>query len=129
MDFELKEESLSLKRPVDPAPFIPADEKERAERCEEIFTIQAMGLKKRMAHTGCTHAVVGISGGLDSTLALLATVRAFDLLKLPRKQILTVTMPCFGTTDRTYTNACSLAKKLGTTLREVNIREAVAGHF
>ena len=129
MDFELKEESLSLKRPVDPAPFIPVDEKERAERCEEIFTIQAMGLKKRMAHTGCTHAVVGISGGLDSTLALLATVRAFDLLKLPRKQILTVTMPCFGTTDRTYTNACSLAKKLGTTLREVNIREAVAGHF
>ena len=88
-----------------------------------------MGLKKRLAHTGAKSAVVGISGGLDSTLALLITARAFDMLGIPRENILSVTMPCFGTTDRTYTNACSLAKKLGTTLREVNIREAVAGHF
>ena len=129
MDFELDMEDLTLERSVDPAPFVPSDDKERAERCEEILTIQALGLKKRLAHTNCEHAVVGISGGLDSTLALLVTARAFDMLKIPRKQILTVTMPCFGTTDRTYTNACSLAERLGTTLQEVNIKEAVSGHF
>ena len=95
----------------------------------QILTIQALGLKKRLAHTGCTQAVVGISGGLDSTLALLVTARAFDMLKLPREKILSVTMPCFGTTDRTYNNACTLAGKVGAKLREINIREAVTRHF
>ena len=116
-------------RTVDPAPFIPADEGARASRCEEILSIQAMGLKKRLEHTHCGHAVIGISGGLDSTLALLVTARAFDLLGLPRNQILAVTMPCFGTTDRTYNNACLLTKKLGASLKEVDIKEAVTVHF
>ncbi len=127
--FSQKQEELTLARFVDPAPFVPADEKERARRCEEILSIQAMGLKKRMEHTRCRNAVVGISGGLDSTLALLVTVRAFDLLGLPRGNITTVTMPCFGTTDRTYENACALIRYLGTEFREVDIREAVRLHF
>lgn len=129
VDFTLDLPDLTLERYIDPAPFVPSDEKERTERCEEILTIQALGLKKRLAHTGCTHAVVGISGGLDSTLALLVTARAFDMLGIPRKNILSVTMPCFGTTDRTYQNACLLTEKLGAELREVGIREAVAEHF
>ncbi len=129
IDFELKKEDIELKRPIDPAPFVPSDERERSSRCEEILTIQALGLKKRLAHTGGKRAVVGISGGLDSTLALLVTARAFDMLGLPRKNILSVTMPCFGTTDRTYHNACTLTEKLGAELREVNIREAVTVHF
>ena len=88
-----------------------------------------MGLKKRLAHTHCQSAVIGISGGLDSTLALLVTARAFDLLGIPRKQILSVTMPCFGTTDRTYQNACELTRCLGATLKEIDIKEAVNLHF
>ena len=88
-----------------------------------------MGLKKRLAHIHCQNAVIGLSGGLDSTLALLVTVRAFDLLGMDRKKITAVTMPCFGTTDRTYQNACMLSERLGTTLKEVNIREAVNIHF
>ena len=88
-----------------------------------------MGLKKRLKHTGCRSAVIGISGGLDSTLALLVTVRAFDLLGLARDKIICVTMPCFGTTDRTYHNACYLTKKLGASLLEVDIKDAVANHF
>ena len=88
-----------------------------------------MGLKKRLAHTHCRHAVVGISGGLDSTLALLVTVRAFDMLDMDRSQIMAVTMPCFGTTDRTYHNACELVRRLGATLEEVDIKEAVTLHF
>ena len=91
--------------------------------------IQAMGLKKRLEHTHSQSAVIGISGGLDSTLALLVTARAFDFLGMPREKITAVTMPCFGTTDRTYRNACDLTKKLGATLREVDIREAVTIHF
>ena len=102
---------------------------ERNRRCEDILSIQAFGLKKRYEHIGCKTAVLGISGGLDSTLALLVTVRTFDLLGLPRSGIIAVTMPCFGTTDRTYENACLLAKTLGTTLREVDIRESVTRHF
>ena len=129
VDFAFETEELTLIRSIDPAPFIPADKKHRAARCEEIFTIQALGLKKRLAHTGCKNAVLGISGGLDSTLALLVTARAFDLLGIPRNQILAVTMPCFGTTDRTYNNACLLTKKLGATLKEVDIKEAVTVHF
>ena len=129
MDFTLNKTELTLKRYVDPAPFVPSNEKERTARCEEILTIQAMGLKKRLAHTGAKSAVVGISGGLDSTLALLITARAFDMLGISRENILSVTMPCFGTTDRTYNNAVTLTKKLGATLREVNIRKAVSTHF
>ncbi|MCI7795984.1 MAG: NAD(+) synthase [Lachnospiraceae bacterium] len=129
VEFELDTENLKLERFIDPAPFVPSDESAREARCEEILTIQAMGLKKRLAHTGCTHAVVGISGGLDSTLALLVTARAFDMLKIPRENILSVTMPCFGTTDRTYNNACTLTKKLGAELKEVVIKDAVALHF
>ena len=110
-------------------PFVPEDAAERNRRCEDILSIQAYGLKKRYEHIGCRTAVLGISGGLDSTLALLVTVRTFDLLGLPREGIIAVTMPCFGTTDRTYENACLLARTLGTTLREVDIRQAVTGHF
>lgn len=129
VEFDLEKEETELERFIDPMPFVPSEEGERSSRCEEILTIQAMGLKKRLAHTGSTHAVVGISGGLDSTLALLVTVRAFDLLNIPRENILSVTMPCFGTTDRTYQNACTLTRKLGAELREINIKEAVAVHF
>lgn len=131
VEFEVNDEELKLdlERFIDPAPFVPSDEGTRAERCEEILTIQAMGLKKRLAHTGCTHAVIGISGGLDSTLALLVLAKAFDMLNIPRENILSVTMPCFGTTDRTYNNACLLTKKLGAELKEVVIKEAVAIHF
>ena len=127
--FTLDRKPLALERAIDPTPFVPHDAGSRNRRCEEILSIQAMGLKKRLKHTGCRHAVVGISGGLDSTLALLVTVRAFDLLGIPRENILSVTMPCFGTTDRTYQNACQLTKKLGATLKEVDIREAVTIHF
>ncbi|MCI8506651.1 MAG: NAD(+) synthase [Lachnospiraceae bacterium] len=127
--FSLDRIPLALERFIDPAPFVPGNKAERDKRCEEILSIQAMGLKKRLAHTGCKNAVVGISGGLDSTLALLVTARAFDLLKLGRECITAVTMPCFGTTDRTYTNACSLTKLLGAELWEVDIREAVTLHF
>ena len=92
-------------------------------------SIQALGLKKRLHHTNCKSAVIGISGGLDSTLALLVTVKAFDMLNLDRSGILAVTMPCFGTTDRTYQNACELTKILGATLKEVPIHNAVNQHF
>ena len=127
--FHLKKEETKLSRFVDPAPFVPGSDSDRQRRCEEIFAIQYMGLKKRLEHTRCRTAVVGISGGLDSTLALLVTVKAFDSLKLPRSGILGVTMPCFGTTDRTYRNACEMVRKLGATLKEVDIREAVGIHF
>ena len=124
-----KESAGDLLRYLDPAPFVPNDPSQRARRCEEILTIQALGLKKRLEHTHAKSAVIGLSGGLDSTLALLVTVRAFDLLALSRDEICCVTMPCFGTTDRTYQNACTLAKKVGATLREINIKKAVTGHF
>ena len=109
--------------------FVPSSREEREKRCDEILSIQSMGLKKRLEHTNCTHAVVGISGGLDSTLAVLVTVRAFDMLDIPRENIICVTMPCFGTTDRTYQNAVSLIHELGATLKEVNIEKAVRQHF
>ena len=129
VEFHLKEERTELQRFFDPTPFVPGKKEEREHRCEEILTIQALGLKKRISHTGCRDLVVGISGGLDSTLALLVTVKAFDMLELPRERIVAVTMPCFGTTDRTYDNACQLTRKLGATLRQVDIREAVELHF
>ena len=129
IDFSLHEVENRPERFIDPSPFVPQDEESRNRRCEEILSIQAMGLKKRLKHTGCRSAVIGISGGLDSTLALLVTVRAFDLLGLARDKIICVTMPCFGTTDRTYHNACYLTKKLGASLLEVDIKDAVANHF
>ena len=122
-------ESGKLQRFIDPSPFVPKEAGERNRRCEEILSIQAMGLKKRLEHTGCKSAVLGLSGGLDSTLALLVTVRAFDLLGIPREKICCVTMPCFGTTDRTYTNACTMARQVGAALREINIRRSVTLHF
>ncbi|MDM8236467.1 NAD(+) synthase [[Ruminococcus] torques] len=127
--FTVEKEDVELTRVFPKMPFVPADENVRAERCEEILTIQAMGLKKRLAHTNSKTAVVGISGGLDSTLALLVTARAFDMLGRDKKDIIAVTMPCFGTTDRTYQNACEMSKKTGATLREVPIAEAVNVHF
>lgn len=127
--FALDVQETQLTRHIDPAPFVPGRKSERDKRCEEILAIQAMGLKKRLEHTGCTCAVIGISGGLDSTLALLVTVRAFDLAGVPRSQILAVTMPGFGTTDRTYENAVHLVGCLGARLMEVSIREAVKVHF
>lgn len=119
----------ALNRRVDPMPFVPADEAHRSERCEEIFQIQSHGLARRLAHTGCRCAVVGISGGLDSTLALLVTVRTFDKLGLDRRGILGITMPGFGTTDRTYRNALKLMEGLGVTVREIPIRDACLQHF
>lgn len=128
-EFTLQSESLKLERFIDPAPFVPQEAGQRNQRCEEILWIQAMGLKKRLEHTGCTNAVIGISGGLDSTLALLVTAKAFDLLGISRQQIHAITMPCFGTTDRTYRNACLLTEKLGARLREIDIKQAVMHHF
>jgi NAD+ synthase (glutamine-hydrolysing) len=119
----------NLTRFIDKAPFVPGVKADRDRRCEEIINIQAFGLKKRLEHTGYRCAVIAISGGLDSTLALLVTCKAFDLLHLDRKGILTVTMPCFGTTDRTYQNALALAEHLGTTLMEIPIQDAVLQHF
>lgn len=127
--FHLKKEMTKLHRSFEQLPFVPKKKIERDCRCEDILMIQAMGLKKRLEHTKCTSAVLGISGGLDSTLALLVVARAFDLLEIPRERITAVTMPCFGTTDRTYQNACELTKKLGATLKEVDIKEAVLTHF
>ena len=127
--FSLEVEETALTRPVSPTPFIPADAGHRAERCEEILTIAALGLKKRLEHTNASCAVVGLSGGLDSTLAILITALAFDMLGRDRKGILAVTMPCFGTTKRTRSNAELLAQELGTDFREVNIGKAVEQHF
>ena len=127
--FGLEQTETILTRTFPSRPFVPRDDQERAKRCEEILTIQAMGLKKRLAHTHAKSAVVGISGGLDSTLALLVTAKAFDALGLERSGITAVTMPCFGTTDRTYQNECKMSLKVGATLREVRIGDAVMQHF
>ena len=127
--FSVKIEETVLTRYFASRPFVPSQEAERAKRCEEILTIQAMGLKKRLAHTHAKSAVVGISGGLDSTLALLVMVKAFDALEISRDHIIAVTMPCFGTTGRTYNNACKMTRKLGATLREVPIADSVTQHF
>ncbi len=126
LDFE---DMTKLTRFVDPRPFVPASDDRRVERCEEVLSIQAHGLATRLAHTSSQRVVVGISGGLDSTLALLVTVRAFDRLGLDRGGIVAVTMPGFGTTDRTYTNAVRLARTLGAELREISITAAVRQHF
>ena len=120
---------FKLSRIVDPMPFVPSNEAIRDERCEEIFHIQVNALAKRMTHTHIKKAVIGISGGLDSTLALLVTVMTFDALGIPRKQIIGVTMPGFGTTGRTYNNAINLMKSLGITSREISIVAASNQHF
>ena len=121
--------SLILQRKIERTPFVPSGEKERAERCRAVIELQAQGLAKRLRHTNAKTAVIGLSGGLDSTLALLVTARAFDLCGAERRRIISVTMPCFGTTNRTYKNACALASKTGTELREVRIADSVTQHF
>ena len=121
--------SGEFSRYVDPHPFVPSDKDKRTQRCLEVITLQAQGLAKRLRHINCQSAVIGLSGGLDSTLALLITCRAFDLCGIERSKVTAITMPCFGTTDRTYNNACSLAKECGATLKEVPIADAVRQHF
>ncbi len=118
-----------LTRFIDKAPFVPSDPETRAARCENILTLQALGLKKRLEHTKIEHVLLGLSGGLDSTLALLVAVRTFAMLGLDRKGIIAVTMPCFGTTVRTKNNATSLADAFGVTLLTIPITEAVTQHF
>jgi NAD+ synthase (glutamine-hydrolysing) len=129
ISFDLPVCRTQLTRFISPQPFIPYESGERRSRCKEIINLQAAGLKKRIEHTHSSCLVVGLSGGLDSTLALLITVRAIDLLKRPRTQILAVTMPCFGTTQRTRSNAEILAQSLGVSFREVVITESVRQHF
>lgn len=121
--------ALTLSRLIDKAPFVPDDRNERRKRCEEITGIQALGLKKRLMHLNASKAVVGISGGLDSTLALLVTKKAFEMCGLDLSGIIAVTMPCFGTTDRTYNNAVTLVKELGAALAEIPVRDAVTLHL
>ena len=118
-----------LRRHIEPIYFVPENETARAEHCKEVFSIQSAGLAQRLEHTNCKNAVIGISGGLDSTLALLAVCDTFDLLGLDRKGIIGVTMPGFGTTDRTYQNALTMVRELGCTLREISIKDACVQHF
>lgn len=127
--FSLDITETHLDRHFPKTPFVPSDKKLLDSRCEEILTMQAVGLMTRLRHIGCKTAVLGLSGGLDSTLALIVTVHAFDMLGLDRSGIHTITMPCFGTTDRTYNNACTLAEAYGTTLTEIDIRSSVMQHF
>ena len=129
IDIEFDEEETLLTRPIDPHPFVPSDEGRRRERCEKILTLQALGLKRRLSHTKSRKVVVGLSGGLDSTLALLVAVRAFDMLALDRKGIVAITMPCFGTTGRTKSNAEKLALAEGVDFRTIDIGESVKSHF
>ena len=119
----------SVRRHIEPLYFVPEDEAARAVHCREVFAIQSAGLAQRLEHTGCKNAVIGISGGLDSTLALLAVCDTYDLLGLDRKGIIGVTMPGFGTTDRTYQNALTMVRELGCTLREISIKDACEQHF
>lgn len=125
---ETKEKELTLTRAYSPLPFVPSGNELNA-RCKEIFQIQVGGLAQRILHTHAQKAVIGISGGLDSTLALLVCIKTFDKLNLPRKDILGITMPGFGTTGRTYTNAMSLMKNLGISIREISIKDACVQHF
>ena len=127
--FDLVPHELALRRTFSPTPFVPQSRENLAERCEEILALQAEGLCTRLRHTYCQCAVVGLSGGLDSTLALIVMVHAFDRLGLDRKGILAVTMPCFGTTKRTKSNAVKLAEAYGVTLRQVDITASVTQHF
>ena len=128
-EFELEPVELELKREFDSKPFVPDDMSKRKERCEEILTIQALGLKKRLLHTGAKNVILGISGGLDSTLALLVCAKTFDMSGFDKSGIRAVTMPGFGTTDRTYNNACELTESFGATLEEISIVESIKRHF
>ncbi len=125
----LPKENPDLRRRLSQTPFVPQNAQLRNERCRSILAMQTAGLSKRLKHTRCRTAVIGISGGLDSTLALLVTAEACDKIGKPRTDILAVTMPCFGTTDRTYQNAVSLCRAMGVTLKEIDIRAAVNQHF
>ena len=122
-------ENKEIKRFYAPMPFVPADKADLSARCEEILTMQATGLATRLRHIGCKTCVIGLSGGLDSTLALIVTVHAFDMLSLDRKGIIAVTMPCFGTTKRTKSNALILAEAYGASIREIDITKSVRQHF
>ena len=128
-DFDIKKRDTKLSRTFPCTPFVPSDKSDLENRCEEILTIQAPGLATRLAHTGIQNVVMGVSGGLDSTLALIVCVHAFDMLSLDRKNIHTVTMPCFGTTKRTKSNAEMLAEAYGVSFEEINITLAVRQHF
>ena len=127
--FKTELEGVRLSRKFWRSPFVPQDKDLRNARCEEVLMIQTMGLKQRLEKTGAKTAVIGVSGGLDSTLALLVVARAFALLGKAKKDIIAVTMPGFGTTERTHKNAVMLAKKLGTTLKEIPINNALHMHF
>lgn len=130
VQFDLKKVEIEqVKRYISPHPFVPEDYEARSRRCKEAFSIQAAGLAKRIMHTNSKHAIIGISGGLDSTLALLVTARAFDLLNKPRKDIVGITMPGFGTSDKTYENALEIMECMGVNSREVDIKEACIKHF
>ena len=131
-DEGIKQEMLMeipLERKFSKSPFVPENKEERDSNSDDVITIQALGLKKRMAHTGCKYAVIGLSGGLDSTLAAIVACKTIDMLGLSRENVIAVTMPCFGTTGRTYNNALALAKELGITLREINIKKSVLAHL
>ena len=127
--FDMKLSTTKLTRHINPMPFVPEEEQERKHRCNEILCLAAMGLKKRLEHTHAKTAVVGLSGGLDSTLAILVAALAMKMLGRPASDIVAVTMPCFGTTDRTRDNAVELAERLGATLLRIDIGEAVKQHF
>ena len=129
IDVSFNECETKLTRYIAPHPFVPENEEKRNERCDKILTLQALGLKKRLQHTRSKKVVVGLSGGLDSTLALLVAVKAFDMLSLDRKGIIAITMPCFGTTKRTRSNAELLALSLGVDFRTIDITESVKAHF
>ena len=129
LELPLSPVAAAMDRTINPMPFIPQDESERKTRCQELFQIQAHGLIQRLQHTHARSAIIGISGGLDSTLALLVAVEAFDLMRMDRKMIIGVTMPGFGTTGRTYDNALKLMRGLGISIREVSIKKACLQHF
>lgn len=128
-DLTLKKKFSKLNRYIDKHPFVPSNKETRTKRCLEVISLQAHGLAKRLRHINCQSAIIGLSGGLDSTLALLITCRAFDLCNINREKITAITMPCFGTSDRTYQNACSLAKESCVTLKEIKIADSVRQHF
>lgn len=129
INISVKDNIFSLKRQYEEYPFVPTDDLKRDERCEEILTIQATGLAKRLLHTNIKKTVIGISGGLDSTLAFLVVIEAYKRLGISNDNIVAVTMPGFGTTDRTYQNACKLVKEYGATLKEISIKEACLVHM
>lgn len=129
INISVKDNIFSLKRQYEQYPFVPTDDLKRDERCEEILTIQATGLAKRLLHTNIKKTVIGISGGLDSTLAFLVVIEAYKRLGISNDNIVAVTMPGFGTTDRTYQNACKLVKEYGATLKEISIKEACLVHM